>query len=645
MRALLGLTLAVGLQAQVYTPTVRLEGQPDSSSLSRLADGIFAKYSAHSERERAEAIWRFFLTDGRFVEPGFWYHIAGWAYEEPAGEVLDPLKLLNSYGFGLCYQIAPLLESVWKAGGFRDARVWFLTGHTVAEVYYDGGYHYFDSDMMGYNRLATGSAASVEQIEKDGSIIIGKLRGKREVDERSASRPWYPADVRADAIGDLAELFTTTKDNWLFPSERAPQGHSMDFVLRPGERLIRYFAPEHEGLYYLPYKRTGDSWSEFPREIAQYQIRTGDGPRSQKDNRSWATGRLEYEPPITSDRVQVIPVRSPYVIIDAGFSLELELTSAEESVQLETSADGGLTYVVAGRRPGPYRGAWRADSGTLTRSEHGKRTAVSGSYGYLLRVTRTGGSSIRSLRLSTVVQLNPRTLPALTAGRNRILYTSGPERLRVDLPLEPSKACAQAAKCESVVFESDGSQGYWRASDREDGELIFHVSGHELESLRAGGRFLDLSAGLAPDKYTAEVRKIRPVPARSAAASIAWSRSLEGPYATIWEYTPATPAADGRVLHWPEVDRSVPVRNGNSFYIRYRIRGLAIDQFRISYEAKGPSSTGVDIVHQWTENGASREKRVRIPAGVRSYAYDVETASPAHIENQAIILEAQRRAQ
>ena len=56
MRALLGLTLAVGLQAQVYTPTVRLEGQPDSSSLSRLADGIFAKYSAHSERERAEAI-------------------------------------------------------------------------------------------------------------------------------------------------------------------------------------------------------------------------------------------------------------------------------------------------------------------------------------------------------------------------------------------------------------------------------------------------------------------------------------------------------------------------------------------------------------------------------------------------------------
>jgi hypothetical protein len=36
-------------------------------------------------RVTAEAIWRFFLTDGRFVKPGMIYHIAGWAYEEPAG--------------------------------------------------------------------------------------------------------------------------------------------------------------------------------------------------------------------------------------------------------------------------------------------------------------------------------------------------------------------------------------------------------------------------------------------------------------------------------------------------------------------------------------------------------------------------------
>ena len=76
-------------------------GQPDTTNLKVLASDIYQQAHANTPREKAEAIWRFFLTDGRFVKPGFWYHIAGWAYEEPLGEVLDPIKLLNSYGFGL----------------------------------------------------------------------------------------------------------------------------------------------------------------------------------------------------------------------------------------------------------------------------------------------------------------------------------------------------------------------------------------------------------------------------------------------------------------------------------------------------------------------------------------------------------------
>ena len=244
------LVAACALPAQVDSPKVLKKGQPDSTSLRALVAGIYANAGAHGPRERAEAIWRFFLTDGRFVEPGFWYHIAGWAYEEPQGEVLDPLKLINSYGFGLCYQIAPAAGDVWKAGGFEDARVWFLTGHTVAEVFYDGAYHHFDSDMMGYNATRSGSVASVRQLEQDGNIMLSGLAGP-------VADPWYPADVRAGAIPDLAAAFTSTSDNRLFPFERAPQGHSMDFTLRPGERLVRYFEPERADLFYLPYKFDG----------------------------------------------------------------------------------------------------------------------------------------------------------------------------------------------------------------------------------------------------------------------------------------------------------------------------------------------------------------------------------------------------
>lgn len=119
---------APGLQAQVFPPVILLEEQPDPTGLRRLAEGVIANAKAATPRRKAEAVWRFFPTDGRFVPPGFWYHIEGWAYEEPKGEVLDPVKLLNSYGFGLCYHAAPVLEAVFEAAGFEDARVWFLTG-------------------------------------------------------------------------------------------------------------------------------------------------------------------------------------------------------------------------------------------------------------------------------------------------------------------------------------------------------------------------------------------------------------------------------------------------------------------------------------------------------------------------------------
>src|SRR4051794_24684349 len=256
---LLSVLCVNSLSAQIYSPNVLREGQPDSTDLTRFTAGIYRQAKAATPREKAEAIWRFFLTDGRFVKPGFWYHIAGWAYEEPYGEVLDPMKLLNSYGFGLCYHIAPLLEAVYEAGGFADARVWFLTGHTVAEVFYEGAYHYFDSDMMGYNSIGKGDpkvlpVASVHQIEQDGNVILGKLTGPKEVDASTVDNPWYPADLREDAIPGLAELFTSKNDNRLYAFTRYPQRHQMMFSLRPGEKVIRFYHPESKELFYLPFK-------------------------------------------------------------------------------------------------------------------------------------------------------------------------------------------------------------------------------------------------------------------------------------------------------------------------------------------------------------------------------------------------------
>ncbi|HNY38829.1 MAG TPA: hypothetical protein PKJ41_00475 [Bryobacteraceae bacterium] len=640
------------IEAQVHSPKVLAHGQPDSTSLQTLAQGIYAKYNARTPRERAEAIWRFFLTDGRFVEPGFFYHIAGWAYEEPAGEVLDPLKLLNSYGFGLCYHIAPVLEAVWEAGGFEDARVWFLTGHTVAEVYYDGGYHHFDSDMLGYSTVGNGPAstsrvASVRELEQDSTIITGKLIGPRQSDPVRASSPWYPADVRAGAIPGLAEAFTSTSDNSLFPFQRSPHGHTMDFVLRPSERLIRYFQPEHEGLYYLPFKWDGQGWKEFPREIAEYNIRTENGPASQKDSRRWTTGRLEYRPPVSGKSTVEYEVRSPWVIIDAEFEFALPPNSVAASLRIETSTDGGKSWLPASTLSPLANGKLRMEPAVLNRSEHGRRTAVSGTYGYLVRTTAAPGAKLAGLLISTRIQLNPRTLPEIKPGTNQFAYSAQPPLVRRETNFNPADANRFAHHVSNARFVSGGGQGYWQPNGDGPAELVFRLDapdGDRLSGISAGGRFLDLSRGLAPDKFTAEVRKVQAIPSANASASIAWSESPAGPFQTVWTYNPKLEWKDGdpidRTLAWPEVDRHVSLNGARQVYVRYTFNGLAIDDFRLATEAAAPAaSSELVVTHLWKEGTSSKSFTVTIPPGAASRTYTVTVPLGARIANEAIIFE------
>lgn len=649
------LALSTGLAAQVYSPVVLQRSQPDPTDLRRLASGICANARAITPREKAQAIWRFFLTDGRFVKPGFWYHIAGWAYEEPRGEVLDPLKLLNSYGFGLCYHIAPLLEAVFDAAGFEDSRVWFLTGHTVAEVFYDGAYHYYDSDMMGYTTLGHGPpqtavVASVHQIERDGALLTGKLKSSREVNPELVDTPWYPADVREGAIEGMADLFTTTKDNWLYAFKRYPEGHTMNSVLRPGERMIRYFRPEDPHVFYLPYAFDGKNWREFPQEIARYRIRTEDGPHSQKDARLWSTGRIEYEPDLSGAASSVvIDMPSPYVIIDASAAMRLNL-AAGQNLDAATSVDGGDSWQEAGRVTGPYAGWYRVEPATIARSEHGRRTAVSGTYGYKLKLTRTGGE-ISAVRITTRFEVNPRTLPALSLGQNHLLYSAGAAERWNPVPVRLD----QLSDATNTHYVSENGQGLILPRGGDDAFLLFEIAAQDhsrLLGFRAGGRFLDIRDRLVPDKLTAEVRKtaVSIPPAIQPAASIEWSPDREGPYRRLWSYDPHIAWRDGqpidRLLRWPEVDRtvrSIPAGTAR-VWVRYRLRGMALDDVRLTAIEAAEGNSPLEIAHLWKQGGVSHEHHETIAAGSAKAGYDIAIGGSLPVENEALILSCPRTA-
>ncbi len=694
--ALISFCIIGTADAQVYSPRVVARGQVDTSDLTTMVKGIYEPAGAVTARQKAEAIWRFFLTDGRYVTPGFWYHIAGWAYEEPQGEVLDPLRLANSYGFGLCYQIAPLLEAVFKAGGFEDARVWFLTGHTVAEVFYESAYHHFDSDMMGYTTVGDGDpkvlpVASVWQIAQDGNIILSKLKSPTQVDSRKVGYPWYPADLQEAAIGDLASLFTTTKDNWLFAFTRYPQGHSMDFVLRPGERLTRYYQPESKGIFYLPFKFDGQSWTEFPREVSEYQIRTEDGPRSQRDGRLWATGTIEYTP-VLSDRAAyfsawgdgmnanlqlpgpsgrrgylsrntagvpaqaVFEMQSAYVLIDAAISLDAILSESEQILQAELSVDGGRTWEEISSLRGPFRGRWAAEPAVRARSEHGSLTAISGQYQYLVRLKFAGPGAAESIRLSNIrivsrFQVNPRTLPHLEPGINQLSYHAGPALVRRVFPVRIEQLRDCAFHTEAVKSIREVGQDILWPDEGKTGEIVFELSspdGSQLAGFDIGARFLDLRDGLAPDKFTAETRTTRlgrksAAPGPSPKASLEWSTLPDGDFASLWEYDPQLRWKDGiavdQVLRWPEVDRrirSLPAGT-RKIYARYRFSGMGMDSPRLAVLTAAPSASQVlEITHQWYSGGQlqSRVERIEHPNSSRSY--QIDTGSGRQIVNHAV---------
>ncbi len=691
----IGLLASGSAAAQVYSPKVLARGQVDTSGLQELAKTIYAQAGAVTPRQKAEAIWRFFLTDGRFVPPGFWYHIAGWAYEEPAGEILDPLKLLNSYGFGLCYHIAPLLQAVFKAGGFEDARVWFLTGHTVTEVFYDGAYHHYDSDMLGYTTIGSGNprelpVASVDQLAHDGSIILSKLKSPTEADRSKVDDPWYPADVHAAAMEGLASLFTSREDNWLFAADRYPQAHSMEFVLRPGERLTRYFKPEAEGLFYLPFRFDGTSWTEFPQEIDEYHIRTVDGPRSQKDNRTWATGRLEYSP-VLSDRSAYFPesgtgldanlrlpdsgagylarvsgersaralfeMRSAYVLIDARITLEAELREAAQSLLAEISVDGGKSWEEMSRLPGPFRGSWSAESPVRASSRHGSLNAVGGRYEYLIRFTMAGAGEadairVKDVRIASRFQLNPRALPGLAPGSNDMLYSPGTAERRSTVPVRIDRVPQEAVRRAAVRYVMENGQGILWPDGDGTAEIYYALVAPDdtpLSGFDAGARFLDLREKVAPDKLTAEIRATRlggtlAEGPGSPEASLAWSTSMSGTFTTIWKYDPAFRARDGmpvdRLLRWPEVDRQVrSLPSGTrKVFVRYRFKNMGMDSPRLALISPRPSVlAGLEITHQWIAGGRRGEHVERIPDSRQGRSYRIDIPASDAVVNQAII--------
>ena len=85
-----------------------------------------------------------------------------------------------------------------------------------------------------------------------------------------------------------------------------------------------------------------------------------------------------------------------------------------------------------------------------------------------------------------------------------------------------------ASTVTNAEYQAQDGQGYVVNKGEDAGDVIFEVAGQvrNLTGFDVGGRFLDLRNGIAPNKFTAEIRHVTPWPAHPkgpGTASIAWS--------------------------------------------------------------------------------------------------------------------------
>src|SRR5436190_11741575 len=162
------------------------------------------------------------------------------------GYIRDPVKMINVYSVGYCDMLGPTMAGVMKDMGIGPSRTLNLPrwDHVVAEVFYDGKWHYLDLDVRAAFRREDGSLASIDEAKKDDALW---------------KRPSGPLFFPLDKVSDVRKIYAETPVQVRHGVNMG--GHTMDYVLRRGETFTRWWAPqedrwsEHESYHKEPHLR------------------------------------------------------------------------------------------------------------------------------------------------------------------------------------------------------------------------------------------------------------------------------------------------------------------------------------------------------------------------------------------------------
>ena len=431
-------------ETSVVNPWIQRAGTPDTRNLKSIVDSLVRPEM--SEKEKARRLWEYEIHNR--------FHATS-----QDDEVADVVKRVNIYGYSLCYDASKNISDLWRAAGLK-VRQGFPNGHSLAEVFYEGGWHELDSDE------------SIISLLRDNETIASEAQVVADHDLMKRTHTYGPLanDNRLSDEGGAGLLYWEGERTGEQPSLTR---HTMDFTLRPNESITWAWNPAN--LYHaMPFSFGGDdadSWNKQWRVMAHVM----DGELTYAPDLGKATTQqylstqgVEFRAAgefgsglyLTGAKGVVdVPVRSAYPVLGGRLDVTFaRQDAAAEDVAISISFDQGKTWSALWTSfPSDYSRIY------VDLNPYFKKTDPA-RYEYLLRLelrskARTPAVMLKGLYLRSTLQMAPLAMPGVVLGENDFNYTDstpGSRKVRITHTWSECSADVEVPSAPVAIEPADG---------------------------------------------------------------------------------------------------------------------------------------------------------------------------------------------
>jgi hypothetical protein len=472
--------------------------------------------SGMTEEQKALAVWQTVVKFRQQDAPPN-------EFLQSEANVHDPIKTFNVFGYGMCCCASANIEAL---GRYADlpAHGRIIHGHSVPELFWDGGWHVLDASLINYFPQPDGGLAGVDEViagikqwYEQHPELKGNDAGLRAF-MRGGGWKNGPAVLRGSPFYDPNGWLPAATHGWYSTMQEYDgsesgiyeygysQGYEVNLQLREGERLTRDWS--NRGLHVNQAEGGGVGClaGVIGKDDLRYAPQYGDLAPGRIGN-----GTLEYDVPLAngSFRAGALVAENLACRSEDGRGPALHVRQRDRPGILVLRMPSSYVYLggevafQAAVPPGGAVAVFLSDNHGLdwkpmvTVTASGERRVdlkplVYRRYEYRLKFVLQGrGTGLEALRIVNDIQHSQRALPALGRGRNQIRFSAGPSEGTITLEgsLDPKSLGKQLVYTDFHPRQT-GLQDPFLSVTSTEGQITFPITTPgDMLRLRLGGHY------------------------------------------------------------------------------------------------------------------------------------------------------------